>query len=212
MNWFASQSRSSGWVGLVPSNPKLSGVGTIPLPKCQRQTRLTITREVSGFEGEAIQFASSSLPLDFSEKAGALALAKTTGTALGITLPNRSVLPRIWIATSVTFPSVTPIALGSSGAVFSKATVASRNFLRLALGSSLSSASISLGVSFFSEAKALRCSSKKSSAFFFDSATLAVYSFNCAVSFSFASGFSFHFAIVTKLSIVLVLLNTPASE
>ena len=42
--------------------PKLSGVATSPRPKSHCQTRLTITRAVSGFSAEAIAFASARRP------------------------------------------------------------------------------------------------------------------------------------------------------
>ena len=62
-NRAASQSSNSGWVGGVPNLPKLLGVRTMPSPKCFCQMRLTITRAVRGFCGEAIQSASSKRPL-----------------------------------------------------------------------------------------------------------------------------------------------------
>ena len=48
MNSTASQSNSSGCEGAIPWTPKSPGVSTSPRPKCCRQTRLTMTREVSG--------------------------------------------------------------------------------------------------------------------------------------------------------------------
>ena len=50
MNSDASQSRSSGWVGFSPTRPKLSTERTSPVPKCQRQTRLTNTRNITADE------------------------------------------------------------------------------------------------------------------------------------------------------------------
>ncbi len=60
MNLAASQSSSSGCVGFLPVAPKLFGLPAIAWPKCHCQMRLTITRAVSGFSGEAIQSASAS--------------------------------------------------------------------------------------------------------------------------------------------------------
>ena len=62
-NRVARWSSNSGWVGVSPSRPKLSGVRTSPWPNRCCQMRLTITRAVSGLSGEAIQSASSSRPL-----------------------------------------------------------------------------------------------------------------------------------------------------
>ena len=56
-------SSSSGWLGGCPAAPKLSGVGTRPRPNRCSQTRLTITRAVSGFAGEASASANSRRPL-----------------------------------------------------------------------------------------------------------------------------------------------------
>ena len=47
------------FVGGKPVFPKSSGVGTIPLPKWYCQTRLTITRAVSGWSGLVIHSASA---------------------------------------------------------------------------------------------------------------------------------------------------------
>ena len=63
MNETASWSSSSGWLGGWPAAPKLSGVGTRPRPNRCSQTRLTSTRAVSGFSGDASHSASSSRPL-----------------------------------------------------------------------------------------------------------------------------------------------------
>ena len=41
-------SSSSGFVGRSPIKPKLLGVSTMPVPMCQRHTRLTMTRAVIG--------------------------------------------------------------------------------------------------------------------------------------------------------------------
>ena len=51
MNATARWSSSSGWLGGWPAAPKLSGVGTSPRPNRCSQTRLTITRAVSGLSG-----------------------------------------------------------------------------------------------------------------------------------------------------------------
>ena len=56
-------SSNSGWLGSLPSAPKLSTVSTSPCPNRCSQTRLTITRAVSGLSLLAIQWASSSRPL-----------------------------------------------------------------------------------------------------------------------------------------------------
>ena len=66
MNETASWSSNSGWLGGWPAAPKLSGVGTRPRPNRCSQTRLTSTRAVSGFSGEASHSASSSRPLPCS--------------------------------------------------------------------------------------------------------------------------------------------------
>ena len=60
MNQSASQSSSSGCVGRAPIWPKSLGVATSPSPKWCCQTRLTITRAVSGLSALAIQRASVS--------------------------------------------------------------------------------------------------------------------------------------------------------
>ncbi len=54
----ASRSRSFGCVGDSESMPKLFGVRTRPSPKCHCQTRLTMTRAVSGFAADATQRAA----------------------------------------------------------------------------------------------------------------------------------------------------------
>src|SRR5262249_48796561 len=59
-NSLASQSSSSGCVGGVPRLPKLLVERTMPRPKWCCQTRLTITRAVSGLSLLAIQFANAS--------------------------------------------------------------------------------------------------------------------------------------------------------
>ena len=64
-NSFASQSRSSGWLGGSPSRPKSLGVPASPRPKWYCQIRLTITRVESGLSLPLIQRASASLrPVD----------------------------------------------------------------------------------------------------------------------------------------------------
>ena len=63
MNRPARWSRSSGWEGSPPRWPKSSGVATSPLPNTHCQTRLTITRAVSGLSAEAISRATSPRPL-----------------------------------------------------------------------------------------------------------------------------------------------------
>ena len=59
-NSIASQSSNSGCVGRSPRKPKSLAVATMPLPKWCCQSRLTITRAVSGLSFDAIQFASAS--------------------------------------------------------------------------------------------------------------------------------------------------------
>ena len=60
MNSAASQSSSSGWVGLSPCVPKSSEVRTRPRPKNSCHMRLTATRAVSGLLRETIQRARPS--------------------------------------------------------------------------------------------------------------------------------------------------------
>jgi len=57
----------------APIDPKPFGVATIPRPKCQLQTRLTMTRAVSGLLSSAIQFASVVI-----ERRGAFKSCETT--------------------------------------------------------------------------------------------------------------------------------------
>ena len=59
-NQRASQSSSSGWVGGSPIVPKSLGVRTRPTPKWYCQTRLTITRAVSGLSRSVNHRASVS--------------------------------------------------------------------------------------------------------------------------------------------------------
>src|SRR5438034_7125929 len=59
MNSVASQSSSSGWLGEVALNPKLSDVGARPTPKCHCQIRLTMRRAKTGLSGDAIQRAKA---------------------------------------------------------------------------------------------------------------------------------------------------------
>src|SRR5947199_827905 len=58
-NVAASQSSSSGCVGFLPVAPKLLGLPARGVPKCHAQTRLTITRAVSGLDGDATHSANS---------------------------------------------------------------------------------------------------------------------------------------------------------
>ena len=58
--------------GRVALLPKLFGERTMPRPKWCCQTRLAITRAVSGLSGEAIQLASTvRRPVVFAPAAGA---------------------------------------------------------------------------------------------------------------------------------------------
>ncbi len=58
-NSVASQSSSSGCVGSSPIVPKSLGVATRPRPKWCCQSRLTITRAVSGWSGRTSHSASA---------------------------------------------------------------------------------------------------------------------------------------------------------
>ena len=58
-NSAASQSSSSWFDGRSPITPKSLGVRTMPVPIRNCQMRFTITRAVSGFSGDASQFASA---------------------------------------------------------------------------------------------------------------------------------------------------------
>ena len=58
VNFTASQSSNSGFVGGVPLRPKSLAVSTMPRPKWNCQIRFTMTRAVNGFSGLAIQLAS----------------------------------------------------------------------------------------------------------------------------------------------------------
>ena len=62
-NSVASQSSSSGCDGSAPAFPKSFGVSTSPFPKWPIQTRLTITRAVSGLPGSTTARARSRRPL-----------------------------------------------------------------------------------------------------------------------------------------------------
>ncbi len=100
MNSTASQSSSSGCVGLSPILPKLSSVATMPWPKWWLQMRLTITRAVSGFSGEPSHSASARLRPEVRPFAGG---SSTVGLPYVITLtkpgfinePRLSASPRI---------------------------------------------------------------------------------------------------------------------
>ena len=70
MNSTARVSSSSGWLGGWPAAPKLSGVGTSPRPKRCSQTRLTITRAVSGFAGEASQLGQLATAAPAGDRCG----------------------------------------------------------------------------------------------------------------------------------------------
>ena len=56
----ASQSSSSGWLGISPCVPKSSAVRTSPTPNIDCHRRLTVTRAVSGLAGSTNQRASPS--------------------------------------------------------------------------------------------------------------------------------------------------------
>ena len=70
MNHRASQSNSSGCVGVPPRVPKSDGVLTNPTPKCPCHTRFTMTRAVRGCSGCNIHDARSSRP-EFDSMGGA---------------------------------------------------------------------------------------------------------------------------------------------
>ena len=129
----ASQSSSKGWLGRPPRAPKLSGVATSPLPKCQRQIRLTITRLVSGCAGSVSQRASSSRPLWAALNVRRSVAVRTIGTRRVTSSPSDRWLPRMWTLTSATGPSVTPIAEGMSGGLLQLAQVVAQ-LLELGLG------------------------------------------------------------------------------
>ena len=89
----ASQSSSSGCVGGVPWVPKSFSVSTSPRPKYACQSRLTVTRAVSGFAGSTSQRARSSR---FGRVAGGSAAAAgrpgrpgATGSPLRVKSPPR---------------------------------------------------------------------------------------------------------------------------
>jgi hypothetical protein len=81
VNQCASQSSSSGCVGGSPIRPKSLGVRTRPWPKCCCQTRLTITRAVSGFAGLAIHCASPSLRREVRSSGGGNSGCRRDSTA-----------------------------------------------------------------------------------------------------------------------------------
>ncbi len=108
--------------------PKLLGVAPMPRPKCQRQTRLTMTRAVSGCSGWVIQRASSSRPLASAATGGggarwSVTFRKPQGS--GSSARFRW-LPRMCTGRSTTAPSSTAMAYGGSGgeASFNRSTSA----------------------------------------------------------------------------------------
>ena len=56
---WARKSSNSGWVGGSPKRPKSLALATSPRPKWCCQSRLTITRQASGFEGSVIHRANA---------------------------------------------------------------------------------------------------------------------------------------------------------
>ena len=62
-NQVARKSSNSGWLGPALRTPKSLGVATKPRPKCQAQTRFTITLAVNGLPGFAIALAKAKRPL-----------------------------------------------------------------------------------------------------------------------------------------------------
>src|SRR3978361_866898 len=90
----ARWSRSAGWLGRSPILPKLLGVATSPRPKWCSQTRLTITRAVSGLSGLAMARARSSRPLPLVAKGAAPSGERTGGNRRGASGPGVAGLPR----------------------------------------------------------------------------------------------------------------------
>ena len=91
--------------------PKSPGVRTRPAPKWCCQTRLTMTRAVSGFEGSTIARANSNRPLPWTNgfrSRGVIADKNWRGTVS----PNRCGLPRTKTRGSKVSPSLSTIARG----------------------------------------------------------------------------------------------------
>ena len=212
MNHPANQSSSSGCDGFSPCRPKLSVVATSPRPKCQRHTRFTITRAVSGFFSSAIHFDSASRPLALP--ANGLPSDNTCGKRLGcVDLAGVLWSPRTKIGNSVALPSVTPIAETNGGGLSSNRFNASRSFASssfVAFGYFSSGFAGSLSAFNETSSCALAFSVNAETTFFCATTNAVCFSRNC-FSAGVAMGFSCHLAIVFRLSIVLVLLKMPAS-
>ena len=212
MNQPANQSSNSGCDGCSPCNPKLSVVTTSPRPKCQRHTRFTSTRAVSGFFLWAIHFAKASRPL--LPSGSGLPSESTCGNRLGCFI-EAGVLwsPRTKTGSSVALPSITPIALGSSGGLPSICFNASRSFVSSSLVA-FGYFSSGLAGSFSTFSETSNCAfafSVNAPITFFCAATSASCFARSCFSAGVATGFSCHLAMVFRLSIVLVLLKMPAS-
>ena len=78
--------------------PKSLGVRTRPCPKCQAQTRLTITRAVSGFSAAAMALAKSSRPLP-CENGVRLEPAMISRNCRGTLAPRLEIAERAFAAT-----------------------------------------------------------------------------------------------------------------
>ena len=212
MNHAANQSSRPGCDGRSPSRPKLSVVATNPRPKCQRHTRFTITRAVSGFFLSAIHWAKANRPL-FSLPSG-LPSDNTCGNRRGC-LKDAGVLwsPRTNTGNSVALPSVTPMADTSGGGLSSSCFNAARNLPSSSLVVfGYFSPGLAGSLSIFSETNncALAFSVNAVTTFFCASINTSCFSRN-RFSAGVATEFSYHLAMVFRLSIVLVLLKMPAS-
>ena len=212
MNHAANQSSSSGCDGLSPSRPKLSVVATNPRPKCQRHTRFTITRAVSGFFSSAIQRAKASRPL--ASPASGLPSDNTCGKRRDcLVFAGVLWLPRTKIGSSVALPSVTPIAETVGGGLSSSCFKAARilpSSSWVAFGYCVSGLAGNLSVFNKTNSCALAFSVNAATPFFCAAIDAACFSRNC-FSAGVATGFSCHLAMVFRLSIVFVLLKMPAS-
>ena len=108
--------------------PKLSAVRTRPAPKSQCQTRLTITRAVSGLSLAVSQAASSRRPLSLPGNGGTEPAVATRRKPRGAGSPRLCTLPRMWTCASSIFgSSTTDIASSRFGTLdLSRFSLASR--------------------------------------------------------------------------------------
>ena len=132
----ASQSSNSGCVGATPRVPKSLGLHQ-PLPKWCSQMRFAMTRAVSGFSADAIQFARSSRPLAVLSEIGAP--PKTSSHRRGTTSPSFSGSPRSCNFVSDGLPSTTAKATSCFGADFVSSALDSVRARSLAAESSWAS-------------------------------------------------------------------------